>query len=394
MSERILCVDDEPNVLAGYQRMLRKQFDLEVASSSEQGLDAVRSGSFAVVVSDMRMPGMNGSQFLAKVREAAPDSARILLTGFADLPSAISAVNDGHIFRFLTKPCPPETLSKALRAGLEQYRLVKAEKELLEQTVRGIIQVLTDVLSLVNPAAFGRSVRVRRLVRQLAEQLKVKDVWQLEVATMLSQIGCVTVPQAILNKAVHSADLIPEDLHTLEKHPRVGAELVRKIPRLQEVADIIAYQEKHFDGSGLPDDGRKGYDIPQGARILKVALDMDALEVLVPSRPTLLARLRYREGWYDPTILEALEQLPQEEMSFESSTVLVRDMHCGMILGEDVLSLNGLVLLRKGVEISDIFLHRLQGMSANRLIREPIRVLIAVARLRAGSSTPSVSDAS
>jgi hypothetical protein len=232
------------------------------------------------------------------------------------------------------------------------------------------------------------------LVGQLAEKLRVRDVWQLDVATMLSQLGCVTVPESILNKAFHSADLIPDDLQTFEKHPRVGAELVRKIPRLQDVADIIAYQEKHFDGTGLPEDGRKDYDIPLGSRILKVALDTDALEAQVPSRATILGRLRYREGWYDPAVLQALEQLPQEETSFESSTVFVRDMHCGMILGEDVLSLNGLVLLRKAVEISDIFLHRLQGMSANRLIREPIRVLTAVARPRGASSGPSVRDAS
>lgn len=382
MSERILCVDDEPNVLAGYQRQLRKHFDLEVAPSGEQGLDAVRSGSFAVIVSDMCMPGMNGAQFLAKVREVAPDSVRMLLTGFADLQTAISVVNEGHIFRFLTKPCPPEPLSKALRAGLEQYRLVKAEKELLEQTVRGIIQVLTEVLSLVNPAAFGRGVRVRRLVRQLAEKLHVKDAWQMEVATMLSQIGCVTIPEAVLNKVFHSADLAPEDLQAFEKHPRIGADLVRKIPRLQNVADIIANQEKHFDGTGLPVDGRRGEAIPLGARILKVALDVDALEAQIPSRSKILARLRYRAGWYDPAVLDALAQLPHDEASFESHTVFVRDMSCGMILGEDVVSLNGLVLLRKGVEISDLFLHRLQGMSANALIREPIRVLSAVSRPR------------
>lgn len=382
MSERILFVDDEPNVLAGYQRQLRKQFELDVATSGEQGLAAVRAGSFAVIVSDMRMPGMNGAQFLARVRETAPDSVRMLLTGYADVPTALRAVNEGHIFRFLTKPCPSDTLSQALRAGLEQHRLLQAEKELLEQTVRGIIQVLTEVLSLVNPAAFSRGVRVRRLVRQLAEKLNVPDVWQLEAAAMLSQIGCITVPEAILNKVFHSAELAPEDLQAFEKHPGVGAGLVRKIPRLQDVADIIAYQEKRFDGSGLPQDGRKGEELPLGARILKAALDAEGLQSQVPSRATLLARLRYRAGWYDPAVLDALEELPHEETNFESSTVHVRDMHCGMILGEDVLSVSGMVLLRKGLEISDLFLHRLHDVSANALLREPIRVLSPVSRRR------------
>jgi len=376
VSERILCVDDEPNVLAGYQRQLRKHFDIEVAEGGEQGLHMVRQGSFAVIVSDMRMPGMNGAQFLARVREVAPDSVRMLLTGFADQQTAIMAVNEGNIFRFLTKPCPPETFSKALRAGLDQYRLVRAEKELLEQTVRGIIQVLTEVLSLINPMAFGRGVRVRRLVRQLAEVLHVEDVWRLEVAAMLSQIGCVTVPESVLNKVFQSADPSPQDLGMFERHPRLGADLIGKIPRLESVAEIIAYQEKHFDGSGLPQDSARSEAIPLGARILKAALDLDCLESQVHSRSTALARLRYRAGWYDPTVLNALELLPQDEINFENRTIYVRDMHRGMVLGEDVMGVNGVVLLRKGLEISDIFLHRLQGMSEGGLIREPIRVLV------------------
>src|SRR5262245_28427095 len=104
MSERILCVDDEPNVLAGYQRQLRKHYDIEIAQGGEQGLAAIQEkGPYAVIVSDMRMPGMNGAQFLARAKELAPHSVRMLLTGYSDQKAAISAVNDGHIFRFLTK---------------------------------------------------------------------------------------------------------------------------------------------------------------------------------------------------------------------------------------------------------------------------------------------------
>src|SRR2546425_3295178 len=128
MTEKILCVDDEPNVLEAYQRSLRKKFQIDTAVGGEQGLAEIeRQGPYAVVISDLRMPGMDGVQFLAQVRDRSPDSIRVMLTGQADMNAAIGAVNEGRIFRFLTKPCPPDILSQTLQAGLEQYRLITVE---------------------------------------------------------------------------------------------------------------------------------------------------------------------------------------------------------------------------------------------------------------------------
>jgi FixJ family two-component response regulator/GGDEF domain-containing protein len=132
--EKILFVDDEPAVLDGYQRLLRNQFRVSAALGGEQALTLIQStGPFAVVISDMRMPGMNGAQFLARVREQAPNTVRMLLTGHADLDVAIEAVNEGKIFQFLTKPCEREILVKAIRSGLETYRVAVAEKEIVHK---------------------------------------------------------------------------------------------------------------------------------------------------------------------------------------------------------------------------------------------------------------------
>jgi DNA-binding NtrC family response regulator len=132
---RVLCVDDEPNVLAAIERNLFGEFEVVVAKSGEAGLDAVRWGEkFAVIVSDMRMPGMDGATFLAKAREISPDSVRILLTGQADVQSSIAAINKGAIFRYLCKPCPKDELIATLNDAVRQYRLIRAEKELLATT--------------------------------------------------------------------------------------------------------------------------------------------------------------------------------------------------------------------------------------------------------------------
>ena len=114
MSEKILFVDDEPDLLAAYQRHLRKAFEIETAEGPERGLEAVTErGPFAVIVSDLRMPNMDGIQFLSLVKKKTPNSVRIMLTGCADLETSIAAVNEGNIFRFLTKPCQPNTLVKS-----------------------------------------------------------------------------------------------------------------------------------------------------------------------------------------------------------------------------------------------------------------------------------------
>ena len=242
MSEKILCVDDEPNVLQALRRQLRRQFRIETVPGGAEGLEAIAAdGPFAVIVSDMRMPGMDGVQFLSAVKERAPESVRVMLTGNADQQTAINAVNEGNIFRFLTKPCPPEVLAKTLATGVRQYQLVTAEKELLEKTLQGSVKVLTDVLSLTNPIAFGRATRVRKLVNELCKELKVNRLWEYEIAAMLSQIGCVTIPSDMLGRVYEGQALDTEEAKMFEGHPTVGRDLVANIPRLENVAEFIAY---------------------------------------------------------------------------------------------------------------------------------------------------------
>ena len=122
MQERILFVDDDINILEGYKRQLRKEFAIDTAEGSEMGLKSIKNNDpYAVVVSDLRMPGMDGNQFLSRVKEIVPETIRIMLTGYADLKSAMVAINNGNIFRLLTKPCDKDILIGALNSGIEQY---------------------------------------------------------------------------------------------------------------------------------------------------------------------------------------------------------------------------------------------------------------------------------
>lgn len=381
MSEKILYVDDEQNVLDAHRRGLRKQFNIDTALGGEQALAALQSqGPYAVIISDMQMPGMDGVKLLAAVRERAPDTVRMMLTGMTDLATAIGAVNEGNIFRFLTKPCPPDALSRALSAGVEQYRLVTAERELLDKTLCGSIKVLGDVLSLTNPTAFGHASRAQGLVQKLCEELKCERAWEGAIAATLSQIGCVTLPPDTLDKAYHGQKLTADETQMLAAHPSVGQELVANIPRLEGVAQIIAYQAKHYDGSGVPEDSVAGKDIPLGARILKVALDYNTLKWSGLDDIDAMVKLRERSGWYDPKVTKALEAAIGFEEAFEVREVGLNDLTVNMTLAEDVRTEDGMIVVGRGQEVTSPMCQRLKNFSRRRVIVEPIRVLVLAAK--------------
>jgi response regulator RpfG family c-di-GMP phosphodiesterase len=379
MTARVLCVDDEPKVLSAFQRHLHEQFEVATATGGPEALELIATqGPFAVIVSDMHMPGMDGVQFLAAVKTRAPESVRIMLTGNADQQTAIDAVNEGAIFRFLAKPCSPDALARALEAGVAQYQLVTAKKELLEKTLRGAIKVLAEVLSLTNPVAFSHASRVHRLVVRLCERIPVEQPWQVEIAAMLSQIGCVTIPSETLERAYRGERLHVQETQMLEAHPGVAAELIRNIPRLEEVARVVAYQKKSFDGTGAPRDAVRGADIPIGARILRVASDFDTLRSAGSTVPNALAEMRKRSGAYDPAVLSALEAAIEAEQPFEIREFAIREVSPHAVLAEDVRTPDGCLLIAKGQEITPSVHQLLRNFASRKCLHDQLRVRVYV----------------
>jgi len=375
--EKILFVDDEVKVLQAYKRALRKVFPIDTAEGGRQALELVESnGPYAVVVSDMRMPGMNGVEFLAAMKECAPSTVRMMLTGNSDQQTAIDAVNEGDIFRFLNKPCAPEDVARALAAGINQHRLLSAEKELLELTLCGSIEVLADVLSLVNPKIFGRTARLKRHMRNVAKTMGLQDVWQLETTAMLSQIGCVILTEEVLDKCARGEALSVEESKHYQQHPAVGAKLLAKIPRIEEIARSVEYQEQCFDGSGVPGDGTSGKDIPLAARLLKPILDYDRFESTGVSSGDAIMCLKRQAHCYDPAVLEALEKVIDEQPVLATRMVLIRQLCDGMIVAENILNDRGILLVGKGQETTSSVRERLTNFWQNGSIPELVRVSI------------------
>ncbi|MBC8001786.1 MAG: response regulator [Opitutaceae bacterium] len=381
MSTKILCVDDDPHILAAYQRNLRKQFTLEIALGPEEGLTAIdQRGPFAVIVADMQMPGMNGVQFLARAQEKSPDAVRIMLTGNADQKTAMDAVNEGHVFRFLTKPCPPEMFAQTLTAGLEQHRLINAEREVLEQTLNGTTKVQSDILAILDPVSFGLGQKLRDYMRAYTQHLKITQTWDLELAAMMGHIGFVTIPPTVLLKLRAGLSLKPEEKDMLTRVPRTGADLLANIPRLEGVASIVLYQNKNYDGTGFPLDASAGEKIPIGARVLKVLTDLIALEARGVSRAKSFAEMQTRHGLYDPHVLDSVSVCfdvflnGRESVQAAAIEVSLVDLLVGHVLVDKIETSEGVVIVGAGTLVTAMLLEKLRNFAAVSGIKEPIRV--------------------
>jgi CheY-like chemotaxis protein len=374
---RVLCVDDERRVVEGLALHLRKDYDVHVACSGEQALQKLgETKGAAVVVSDMRMPGMDGATLLHEVMRRYPDATRILLTGDAGRDSAVTAVNKGQIFRFLTKPCPAEQLKAAVEAGVMQYRLINAEREVMQETLVGCIRALIDVLAIANPVAFGRANRVKRLAMEFAAELDCAQFWQLEAAAMLSQIGYLSLPMELVDKIYHGEQLTPAESTLAGGVPRVAIALLEHIPRLEpvmQILDALTWSDAQIARLG---DGTIG----RGTRILGLALEYDSL---IAQGRTVDVAVQSLHARADRFHAELIEQFAAHVGGRAAEATVIelslRQLLVGMTILQEVRTHTGTLLVPQGFEVTATFLERLPHFGSE-LLSERVRVLAPVAR--------------
>jgi response regulator RpfG family c-di-GMP phosphodiesterase len=371
----ILLVDDEEAILDGLRRQLRKKFTVHTAGSGAAALELLAVEPIAVVVSDMRMPQMDGATFLAKVRTQYPNIVRILLTGQADTQSAISAVNEGQIYRFLTKPCPPEVLLDEIGSAVELNRLVAAEKELLGSTLRRTVEALIATLSLAQPLAFARAVRVQRVVTELASALKLEEPWEVEVTAMLAHLGAVTLPPSVLAKLDAGRPLDEDEREMEARVPQLSRDLVAAIPRLELVAESIGWQRARYDGAGAQPGVPAGDELPLAARMLRLAADFETGTSQRPSVPATVSALRADAGAYDPILLQALIDCHDAaDAGAPPRDIDVLDLEEGMVVFDDILTTDGVLLIGRGTVVTDALIYRLENYADQGRVTATIRV--------------------
>jgi response regulator RpfG family c-di-GMP phosphodiesterase len=381
MNSKILLVDDDRNMLATTERILRNKFDVETAQGSAAALVKINSsGPYAVIVADRQMPEMDGVQLLNKVKELSPDTVRLMLTGNAELESVIRVVNESNIFRFLTKPCPTNLLTKALEDALKLHQLVVSEKELLNKTLNGSIKLLTDILSMVEAPSFGDSQTLRDAITNATARLGLDNAWEIHLAAMLAPIGNVTVPPETLVRARAGQPLSKAEEQMLAHTPESAARLLANIPRLEGVAQIVRYQNKAFDGSGMPQDTVTGTAIPAGARLLKIITDFMDLQRAGKPQAEVFEAMRARQGRYDLALLTAFQKSFDGQASVRVSAarstaaVTAKDLTTGMILRSNVETKDGILIMRAGHQINGMTLEKILNFASVVGVKEPIMV--------------------
>jgi response regulator RpfG family c-di-GMP phosphodiesterase len=371
MNNRILCIDDEANVLSGLRRSLRGSFDLQLAEGPMAALEQLEyNGPFAVVMADMRMPIMDGAELLAKVQKQYPDSVRMMLTGNSNLETATRAVNEGNIFRFLNKPCSSEDLAQALQAGLDQHRLICAEREVLEQTLKSCVGVLTEILAFADPDSFQHTDGQKALASKVARRLDLPNPWEVEMAVMLAQIGRVTIPTKVLRRAKIGATLTKNERAIIRDIPTTGGKLIGAIPRLENVARMVANQEEDWQPR---DQGTHS----AGSQIIRALLAIATLEDSGLPRDQILIQLSQESASYAPEVLAAIADCSRAEAAEsagQTREIVFEELCPGHILGAPLYSLDGRMILKEGHVIGHVIMQRLSNHQRISGFKHPITI--------------------
>lgn len=373
--ERVLFVDDEIGLLEGMENQFRRLYDVSTATGGELGLKLMaESEPFAVVVSDMGMPVMDGVRFLSAVSEKYPDTVRVMLTGNADINTAMEAVNKGHIFRFVTKPCPSELMGSLLNAAVRQYRLIGAERQLLDQTLKGAIKTLMDVLALANPAAFSRAVRIKHYTLQLATALGFHDTWMFEIAALLSQLGYITIPAETLEKVVAGVALSPAEQNMVKGQADVARNLIINIPRLETVAEIVCQQAKALPA--VTGELHTAHVSTAGAWLVSAALAFDGQMSVGGSPRHAVDILAGSTVLWPAELLKALRTVTVPTYEKVIKVLPFHELRVGMALAEDVRARNGSLIVAKGQEVNELLRRRLENFAAQGSIGSNVRVYV------------------
>ncbi len=428
----LLCVDDEANILSSLKRLFRPHgYRIFTAESGKQGLDILEQETVDLVISDMRMPEMNGAQFLERAREKWPDTVRILLTGYAEISAAIDAINKGQIYQYISKPWEDADILLLVKQALERKTLEREKKRLealtqrqneelkelntsLEQKVQDrtaelrqtmdflnlaheklkkgfltSIQVFSNLIELREGALAGHSRRVADLAHKIAKQMgmSVLEAQDVLVAGLLHDIGKLGLPDDLLKKPFSSLTL--EQRSEVIKHPARGQAALMALEQLKGAARLIRGHHERFDGMGYPD-GLAGEDIPLGARILALANDYDSLQIgsMEDRRFTVddaAAFIKRNCGkYYDPQVVDAfflvtgLKASPPPSSGTRELAVRVADLEPGMILARDIMTDDGMLLLSKDYLLDEDLISQLANFEEND--DKPLRIFIKAGR--------------
>lgn len=409
----LLLVDDEINILKSLQRILANEnYQVFIATNGEEGLNLLATHPVDVIISDMRMPIMDGAAFLKIAADRWPDTKRLLLTGYTDINAAVSAINEGKIDYYLTKPWNNEHIlktiarmfeNKHLRDKNREYQLLISQQneelkilnnnleekvhartaELhtayarLQASYTSATEVLLSIVEMHEGPLKGHCRRIAEHAKLLAIALKLPDneIQEIYLAAMLYNLGKLGLPEKLSSKPITT--LTPAELLEFKQYPILGGTVLLGFEPLKNVATIILAHRERFDGGGFPN-RISGDTIPLHARIISLAIDYSELQAGLVYPERLLANFAMNEiesrsnTYYDPTLvklfIDVIKKLPNKEQTATAELLLqARQLTPGMILSRDLVSKHGMILLPKGKKLSADLIDKVKSLDSLKI---------------------------
>lgn len=313
---KILIVDDEPDNLALLYRTLRNDYEIKKSTSPLEALEMLKKEHFQCILSDHKMPEMDGVEFLKRSYDIAPDTMRLMITAYTDASILIDAINYAKIYRYVKKPYSPDELMLTVKGALEYWQLKDDNNSLindLKELFSGTVTAIVEALDAKDSYTLGRSRRVTSYSVKMAQALNLSEsnVGKIELAGLLHDIGMIGISDDILMK---TEKLTQEEYDAIKEHVSFSIKILEDIKQLNDVIEIIKFHHEHYDGSGYPY-GKKGEEIPIGSRILAVADAFDSMvtpkiyrQQITPREA--LNRIKELSGrQFDPNVVGIFEKI-------------------------------------------------------------------------------------
>jgi response regulator RpfG family c-di-GMP phosphodiesterase len=377
----ILVVDDTPENIDLLQEILAPLYKVRAAANGTRALEIACSADRPdLILLDIMMPGMDGYQVIQNLKKDpySHDIPVIFVTALGEEESEQRGFELG-CQDYITKPLSAPLVRARVKTHLEQYRLRKAEQELLEKTLKGSLAMVVEMLSLLDPVSFEVARRMGELSERLAKKLGMDSPWILGLAAVLSQIGAVTIPEVVMVKVKRGAFLNTAEREMFNRIPEIGYKLMCNIPRMEQVAELVHYAQKNYNGSGFPVDETRGEEIPLGSRILRVAFDYLYLVPVKGTTEGAVNEMLSRTAWYDPDVLFALKDLLKEmkdEPRPEPVSMQLSELRPGQMLAEPVQSEDGRIFIQTGTVIGISHIEKLYNVARLTKLKEPILIQI------------------
>ena len=368
---RVLIVDDSEENLFILKNALKDDYKISVAKDGLSALNLINNLLPDIILLDIMMPGLDGYDTLRRIKQIKrfEDTPVIFITAESDITNKTKGFQLGAV-DYILKPYELLEVKLRVKTHLELSKSREEKQELLSNTLAGTIQALMEIISTTNPFAFSFSNRSKKLAVRVAMDLGIEELWKIEIASMLSMVGTYMMESKALEQILSGREVSSTDRKEFVAHPNLGSKLVAKIPRLEDIAEIIKSQ---MEPLGYLDFDRKNIALA-GAQILNVVNNYQSYIIRGSDKFNSIILLMQNREVYNTTVLKSLERVIRNEEVSETMHLTLAELTAGMIMDEDITAQNGNIIITKGTGINDLIIEHLKLLNEMGKMGKYVRV--------------------